>query len=226
MFRVLRRLNAGWVAHIGALVGYPLVWSNRFAAKWRLLWSLLSGPNILITCSHSKISNYTFSSPANSTSECSYYNVNEKYPVRLQRIDMIISMNTTMVSDDNLAIVWFIHNLCVEQEIKFVPPSFSFSDLYVNAVLGLMWTGVNIHGGWISISASKIMIQCNMNKTHFSLLGYNDHANFWFPNRFNSSDCSLFRKWHCSDPYTLTLIQWLEALANDKYLLLLESRIT
>ncbi len=57
-----------------------------------------------------------------------------------------------MVSDDNLAIVWFIHNLSVEQEIsEFVPPPFSlFSDLYVNAVLGLMWTGVNIHGGYLN----------------------------------------------------------------------------
>ena len=61
----------------------------------------------------------------------------------------------------------------------------------------------------ISISARKIMIQCNMNKTHFSFCCNNDHANFWFPNRFNSSDCSLFRKWHCSDLYTLALIQWL-----------------
>ena len=50
------------------------------------------------------------------------------------------------------------------------------------------------------------MIHTNMNITHFSFI-YSDrnncYANIWFPNRFNFSNWSLFRKW---DPCTVMIV--------------------
>ena len=136
------------VAHIGALVCYPLVWSNRFAAKWRLLWSPLSGPNILITCSHSKISNSTFvwRAPFFITMlmrniPCATKGLIWSY----QGTQQWSPMTTLQLSDSSTIFLWSKKylSLCLH-------PFLFFSDLYVNAVLGLMWTGVNIHGGYLN----------------------------------------------------------------------------
>ena len=104
--------------------------------------------------------------------------------------------------------------LCAFAEYFLPPPSedskvsrLQSQCLYFRSSSFSPWLNIDcvelIHA--ISISAVKIMIHANMNITHFSFI-YSDrnncYANIWFPNRFNFSNWSLFRKWdplHCND---------------------------
>ena len=62
-----------------------------------------------------------------------------------QRTQQWPPLTTLQLSDSSRA-----QSFCAARNTSSDAALFSFSDLYVNAVLGLMWTGVNIHGGYLN----------------------------------------------------------------------------
>ena len=129
MFHDLRHLNDQRTAGSPT---FGLVWSNRFAAKWCLLWSLLTGPNALITCAP-KQAKYPAVPPTSqhyiTQHRLFYYIVNEEWQRCHQRIDLI-SIKASHNGPHWQPCNRLIHRQSFTEAKKCtLPPPFSFSDL-------------------------------------------------------------------------------------------------